>query len=101
VSVVSDKVTNQIRLKIAGASLNIHTEDTYLNNKGEENLTCEYKGEDILIGFNSKTLIDVFSNLKSEEIIFAMSEPNKAAIIYPANKEEDKDILMLVMPVIL
>ena len=50
VSIFSNKTTYQVKLKIAGAELNISAEDIDFSNKAEERLTCVYKGEDIEIG---------------------------------------------------
>ena len=41
VSIFSNKTTHQIRLKIAGAELNISAEDIDYSNKAEESLTCD------------------------------------------------------------
>jgi DNA polymerase-3 subunit beta len=40
VSLFSPKTTHQIRLKIAGAELNVSAEDIDYSNKAEERLTC-------------------------------------------------------------
>jgi DNA polymerase-3 subunit beta len=39
----SNKTTHQIRLKIAGAELNVSAEDIDYSNKAER-LTCDYQG---------------------------------------------------------
>jgi DNA polymerase-3 subunit beta len=43
VAIFSNKTT-QIRLKIAGAELNVSAEDIDYSNKAEERLTCDYQG---------------------------------------------------------
>ena len=103
VSIFSNKTTNQIRIKIAGSLLNISAEDFDFSNKADENLECQYSGDDIQIGFNSKFLIEMLNNLESEMITLSMSHPNRAGIIRPLNKEgQSKEaITMLVMPVML
>jgi DNA polymerase-3 subunit beta len=54
------------------------------------------------IGFNSRFLQDMLSNLNSENVNLEMSAPNRAGILTPVEKTEDaEDILMLVMPVML
>jgi DNA polymerase-3 subunit beta len=54
------------------------------------------------IGFNSRFLVEMVSNLESDEIILEMSAPNRAGIILPNNKSNPaEDVLMLVMPVML
>ena len=102
VSIFSNKTTHQIRLKIAGTSLNISAEDYDYNNKADERLDCEYSGEDIQIGFNSRFLIEMLNNLDSNKVQLAMSLPNRAGLITPAEKNIDnEEITMLVMPVML
>jgi len=103
VSIFSNKTTNQIRLKLAGSLLNISAEDFDFSNKADENLECQYSGDDIQIGFNSKFLIEMLNNLDSDMITLSMSHPNRAGIIRPLieSGESKESITMLVMPVML
>ncbi len=102
VSIFSNKTTYQIKLKLAGNQLQLSAEDIDFSNKADERLTCDYNGGDLMIGFNSKFLSEMLSNLNSEDITLEMSEPNRAGIIKPTDGiEEGEDILMLVMPVML
>jgi DNA polymerase-3 subunit beta len=98
----SNKTTHQIRLKIAGAELNISAEDIDYSNKAEERLTCDYQGDDIQIGFNSRFLSEMLTNLTSDEIQLEMSMPNRAGILTPIDGlDEGETVTMLVMPVML
>jgi len=102
VAIFSNKTTNQVRLKLSGSSLTINAEDLDFSSKAEERLPCDYNGNDMQIGFNSKFLIEVLNNLQSDDITLEMSEPSRAGIIKPADGlEEGEEILMLVMPVML
>ena len=102
VSIYANKTTHQIRLKIAGSELQITSEDLDFANKAEERLSCQYEGADMEIGFNSKFVIDMLSNIGAKQISLEMSAPNRAGIILPLDgMEEGEDTLMLVMPVML
>lgn len=102
VSIFSSKTTHQIRLKMAGTELNISAEDLDYSNKAEERLICDFQGDDMQIGFNSRFLIEMLSNLESNEILIEMSLPNRAGILTPIDGvEEGEQITMLVMPVML
>jgi len=102
VSIFSNKTTHQIRLKIAGSELSISAEDLDFSNEASERLTCQYAGEDMEIGFNSKFLAEMLSNLSCENVNLEMSAPNRAGILLPTENENPaEDILMLVMPVML
>ena len=102
VSIFSNKTTHQIRLKIAGAELNISAEDIDYSNKAEERLTCDYQGDDMQIGFNSRFLTEMLNNLSSNEVSLEMSLPNRAGILTPIDGlDEGESVTMLVMPVML
>ena len=102
VSIFSNKTTHQIRLKIAGAELNISAEDIDYSNKAEERLTCDYQGDDMQIGFNSRFLTEMINNLNANEVQLEMSLPNRAGILTPVDGlDEGEKITMLVMPVML
>lgn len=102
VSIFSNKTTHQVRLKMAGADLQISAEDLDYSNKAEERLGCEYLGDDLQIGFNSRFLIEMLNNISCEEIKLSMSLPNRAGIITPMDQmDEGENITMLVMPVML
>ena len=102
VSIFSNKTTHQIRLKIAGAELNISAEDIDYSNKAEERLTCDYQGDDMQIGFNSRFLTEMLNNLSADEVQLEMSLPNRAGILTPIDGlDEGEQVTMLVMPVML
>lgn len=102
VSIFSSKTTHQIRLKMAGTELNISAEDIDYSNKAEERLACDYQGDDMQIGFNSRFLTEMLSNLNSNDVLIEMSMPNRAGILTPVDGiEEGEYITMLVMPVML
>jgi DNA polymerase-3 subunit beta len=102
VSIFSSKTTHQIRLKMAGTELNISAEDLDFANKADERLSCDYQGDDMQIGFNSRFLSEMLNNLNSNEVLIEMSLPNRAGILTPIDgTDEGEQITMLVMPVML
>ncbi|HRI79425.1 MAG TPA: DNA polymerase III subunit beta [Cyclobacteriaceae bacterium] len=101
ISIYANKTTHQVRLKITGSELQVSAEDLDFSNEANERLSCEHEGEDIEIGFNARFMIEMLSNLDTDQIKLNMSAPNKAGVILPVEKDKSEDILMLVMPVML
>lgn len=101
IAIYANKTTNQVKLKITGSELHISAEDLDFSNEANERLSCEHDGEDIVIGFNARFLIEMLSNMESKEVVMKLSEPNRAGLLLPKEMEEDEDLLMLVMPVML
>lgn len=102
VAIFANKTTHQIRLKLAGNEVTISAEDLDFSNKAHERLACDYQGEDMEIGFNSRFIVEMLSNLESDVVRMELSAPNKAGLLIPGDSTEDgEDLLMLVMPVML
>ena len=101
IAIYANKTTHQVRLKITGSELMISAEDLDFSNEANERLSCEHDGEDIEIGFNAKFLIEMLNNLDAKEITLKLNAPNRAGILFPVEKDENEDILLLVMPVML
>jgi DNA polymerase-3 subunit beta len=106
IMIYANRTTHQIRLSLktnesGRPSLTISAEDLDYANEANENLLCDYDGEPMEIGFNAKLMAEVLSNLSAKMITLEMSAPNRAGLLIPADKEENEDILMLVMPVML
>ena len=103
VSIFSNKSTHQVRLKITGSELQVSAEDLDFANAANEKMNCSYAGEDMEIGFNARFMVDMLSNLSTNEVLVEMSTPNRAGLLLeaPSERNSDEDILMLVMPVML
>lgn len=101
ISIYSNKTTHQVRLRLTGSELIISAEDLDFSNEAKETLACQYDGEDMEIGFNARFLLEMLSNIDSEEITLELSTPNRAGLLMPAQADENESILMLVMPVML
>lgn len=102
VAIFSSKATHQIRFKIAGQELTLTAEDLDYYNEAKERLACNFSGNDMEIGFNSRFFQEMLGNINQTEIQLEMSAPNRAGIITPVdNQNTDEDILMLLMPVML
>lgn len=101
IAIYANKTTNQVILNIDDGSLTIEAQDLDFSNEATEQLTCEYSGTPVTIGFNAKFIIEMLNVLDTDEITLELSTPNKAGIILPGESPEDEQLLMLVMPVML
>ncbi|MDR0790103.1 MAG: DNA polymerase III subunit beta [Bacteroidales bacterium] len=103
-AILTNKSTQQIHLKLTENQLIVSADDIDYENKAEEPLNCSYDGEEMEIGFNAKYLQEMLNNIDTINILFEMSQPNRAGIIHPYDETAEanlEDILMLIMPVTL
>lgn len=101
VSIFSNKSTNQVALNISGSELQLTAQDIDFSFEGNERMKCQYNGEDLVIAFNAKFLIEMLNAADSEEVNLELSTPTKAGLIKPSEQDENEELLMLVMPLML
>lgn len=90
-----------IRFHIESGRFEVSSEDIDFSTSAKEQLSCEYNGSPISIGFKGSGLMEILSNLTSDNIIIQLADPSRAGIIVPAEQPENEDILMLIMPMLL
>lgn len=90
-----------IRFHIESGRFEVSSEDIDFSTSAKEQLSCEYNGSPISIGFKGSSLMEILSNLNSEQIVFQLADPSRAGIVIPSEQPEDEDVLMLIMPMLL
>ena len=101
IAIYANKTTNQVILNITDKSLTISAQDLDFSNEATEQLTCNFDGEPLTIGFNAKFLVEMLGVMEGDEIRMELSTPTRAGILKPMEEVDGQDILMLVMPVML
>lgn len=102
VAVYSNQASNLVKLQLTGNQITVSAQDIDFSISAYERLNCQYDGDDMEIGFKSLFLLEILSNLNSQEVVLELSDPTRAGIILPAVKEsEDEDSLMLLMPMMI
>lgn len=90
-----------IRFHIESGRFEVSSEDIDFSTSAKEQLSCEYNGSPMSIGFKGSSLMEILSNITSDNIIIQLADPSRAGIIVPAEQPENEDILMLIMPMLL
>jgi len=102
VSVFSNQASNLVKLQLTGNQVTVSAQDIDFSISAYERLNCQYDGTEMEIGFKSVFLIEILSNLPTEEVVMELSDPTRAGLLLPSGKEnEDEDILMLLMPMMI
>lgn len=95
VSTMVNEKTSIVKLEFSEGKLSLMA-DTPDAGASQDEIDIIYHGDDLLIAFNYKYLLDCFKNLESEELIMGMNTNLSATVLKPDNEE---DFVYLVMPV--
>ena len=90
-----------VRLHIENGKIEVSSEDIDFSTSAKEEITCDYTGKSMNIGFKGPSLTEILNNLSSEEVTLEMADPSRPCLILPAEQPDGEDILMLIMPMLL
>lgn len=102
VSVFSNQASNLVKLQFTPNQITVSAQDVDFSISAYERHSCLYEGDDMEIGFKSVFLIEILSNIGSQDVIIELADPTRAGLFLPAEtSNEDEDLLMLLMPMMI
>lgn len=101
ISVFTNQGTNLIKLGISSGNINLTAQDIDFSTSANDNIPCQYEGEQISIGFKAALLIDILAGIPTTEVRILLSDPSRAGLILPLENEENEDLLTLLMPMLI
>jgi len=98
VSITADRITSQIRFGLEKDRLELSAESTE-GSRAEDELTVDYSGEALEIGFNFSYLQDVLKNIRTDQINISLRDTTNAAVIEPVTEDGvTTGLVCLLMP---
>jgi DNA polymerase-3 subunit beta len=97
VSLAASDRTGGVKLSVATNTLRITSESPESGN-GFDELSVEYNGPEVTIGFNAKYFLDVLAAIDDEEIILGISGELDPAVLRPATESADQSYVAVIMP---
>lgn len=101
VAVFANTGTSLLKLAINENQIKISAQDIDFSTSAEEVINCSYTGTPMAIGFKGPYLIEILSQIASDEVVLELADPARAGLILPMENEENQDLLMLQMPMII
>ncbi len=90
--IFTDQDSMAVKLTATPKKLTITKNTPYLGEAKEE-MSAEYSGEEMQIGFNPKYLIDVLRNLEEEEVVMELEDANKPGVL-----RRGEDYIYVILP---
>lgn len=100
VAVCANKASNHIKMDLSEGQLEITAQDLGFALAAYEKILCDYKGENLSIGFKSSFLIDILNNIDCTTLVMKFADARRAALIIPSEEEESSSkICGILMPI--
>jgi len=102
VSVFSNQASNLVKLQFTPNQITVSAQDVDFSISAYERHKCLYEGDDMEIGFKSVFLLEILSNIASQDVLIELADPTRAGLFLPAEtSNEAEDLLMLLMPMMI
>ena len=101
VSPFTSQSSGLVKIELAENEIAIYAQDIDFSTSAEERIECQYSAEPLRIGFKVSCLIDILTNISSDNVIFQLADPSRSGVLVPAGNKENEDLLMLLVPLTL
>ncbi len=93
VSILASEKTRGVKFSLLDKNMELSAYNPEIGEAKEE-ISAEYKGENLIVGFNSRFILEALDSFESEEVILEMEDANSPAIFKPAGDDLHKCVIM-------
>jgi DNA polymerase-3 subunit beta len=102
VSVFSNQASNLVKLQFSPNQITVSAQDVDFSISAYERHKCLYEGDEMEIGFKSVFLLEILSNIASQDVVIELADPTRAGLFLPSETaNEEEELLMLLMPMMI
>jgi len=93
VAILASEKSKGVKFSLSNKIMELSTYNPEIGEAKEE-ISAEYKGEDLSVGFNAKFVLEALDNFESDDVVIAMEDPNSPAIFRPVGDDLHKCVIM-------
>lgn len=97
VLVFSNGTTYMTKLRLEANQITVSCQNIDFSQSAEESFMCEYEGVPMELGFNGSMLVEIMSNLTSEDVVIKLADPSFPGVFYPSEQAANEYVLMILM----
>jgi DNA polymerase-3 subunit beta len=93
ISLLASDKSHAVKLELGKGNLRVVSQNPDLG-EAKEDVTVEYQGEPLKIGFNARYLIDVLQVLDSEDVVVELADDLSPGVVKPKGEEGYTAVIM-------
>lgn len=102
VSSCCSQVSGLVQISLNNNNIGLTAQDIDFATSAEDNLTCQYDGDALEIGFKASLLREMLEVISTDEIQLKFADQTKPGLFLPFNADadapQDSELIMLLMP---
>lgn len=95
---LGNKESRLVKMKLCKDEMMLQAEDIDYSTSAEEAITCEYDGDDFIIGFKGDALMQILKNINCDKVVIGLNENITAGVFIPHAQEEKTSYVSILMP---
>lgn len=95
---LGNKESRLVKIKLCEDEMMLQAEDIDYSTSAEEAITCEYDGDDFIIGFKGDALMQILKNINCDKVVIGLNENSMAGVFIPHTQEEKTSYVSILMP---
>lgn len=76
----------------------LHAQDLDYGTSADEQVRCDYSGNNMTIGFNCQFMIEILNNIPDDSVVLKLSDPARPGVYTPLQQGEGEDLVVIQMP---
>lgn len=97
IALAANDRTGGVKLSIAPGTLRI-TSESPDTGAGFDELSVDYNGPEVTIGFNAKYFLDVLASIDDDEVVLGISGELDPAVLRPGSESNQQSYVAVIMP---
>ena len=97
----ASEASELIRFHLEPGKLELSAQDIDFATNAKEQITCDYNGVMMDIGFKGSSIIEILTNIECDNVVVLLADPSRPGVVVPDNQPDGENITMLAMPMLL
>ena len=98
VSVCADPGHGLVKFRFTPTRVEMKVDDPNVNTFAHEEVACDFTGDQMVIGFCSSYLLEIFGILPTPNVILKLADPSRPGVFQPEENEENTELVIILMP---
>lgn len=98
VSIFASKASGLVKFDLSEGRMVLSAQDLDYGTSAQEQVTADYQGNPLVIGFSSIYTIEILSSITDDNVIVRLSNPARPGVFEPLEQETNEQLVAIQMP---
>lgn len=98
VAVCADPAHGLVKMRLSNNKIELKVDDVNFSTFAFEEIPCAYSGREMVIGFSSGYLLEIFNMLPTSDVLMKLADPSRPGVFEPDENATDTSLVAILMP---